>query len=919
MSAEEAGKRGVLGRLSGGRWKRAALVAGAVTVGLPIAVLSYRGLRASFPAEDSAPAAAAPAARDTVYEIPELVEVAYDGGLRSGWMDKGWSEREVQGPGPARLILSNLGGWIVQKPGVQGEFGGLALRVKAPTRWGHFLEVRLDSEDDAVFPRVQLGPQHVARREGEWVQLFIPLSELNPNQRAFTRLVLRAHKAVGEEWVELDKLGLTAPGGMRPVTPTQVDPATGEQKPAAPAIEIAELMYEGGLRSGWTDKGWAEREVQGPGPARLRMGNLGGWTLQKPGLPLQGGFAGLTLRYKAPPGYGDFLELRLDSEDASLFPRVKLTAEHVVAREDDGWTQVLVPFTELNPEKRAFTRMILRAHKAVGEGWVELDKVGLTSATPAAAPSAEAVGGNRPTTTTFTGTKLVVDCAARGHRINPMIYGIAFSNLRELKESHQWNLGATARRWGGNPTSRYNWKLGNAWNTANDWYFRNIVLGTDARYTYDTFLETNRERGVKSALTVPLLGWVAKDTSSVSFPVSQFGAQQKTDPDVPEAGNGLSPDGEPLPPPPPTQTSVEAPPEYIAEWVRTIREKDKSRGRSVHMYILDNEPMLWNSTHRDVHPEPATYDELLERTIAYGSVVRREDPDAVIAGPAEWGWTAYHFSAADVVPGGNKKDRKAHGNVPLLPWYLKKLNEHEKQTGVRLLDVVDVHFYPQGKGLGFAEKGETDADASARRIRSTRALWDPKYKDESWIGEPVELIPRLKRWIAENYPGRGISIGEYNFGATTHMSGGLAQAEALGRFAEGNLTSAFFFTYPPNRSPTWWAFRAYRNFDGKGGRFQDNWVPSRLVQGKQAPSLFVSRSDDGKRLVAIALNLEPDAAMDAQVELVGCGKVAGAKQLAYTGDPSGFHERMPPGHDASTVQVQLQPWSINVLDVTLAR
>src|SRR4029078_10949073 len=100
-------------------------------------------------------------------------------------------------------------------------------------------------------------------------------------------------------------------------------------------------------------------------------------------------------------------------------------------------------------------------------------------------------------------------------------------------------------------------------------------------------------------------------------------------------------------------------------------------------------------------------------------------------------------------------------------------------------------------------------EPSARRTRSVRALWEPTYKDESWIDDTVELIPRLKRWIAEYYPKRGISIGEYNFGATTHMKGGLAQAEALGRFAEQGITSAFFFTYPPHRSPTFWAFRAF--------------------------------------------------------------------------------------------------------------
>ena len=65
----------------------------------------------------------------------------------------------------------------------------------------------------------------------------------------------------------------------------------------------------------------------------------------------------------------------------------------------------------------------------------------------------------------------------------------------------------------------------------------------------------------------------------------------------------------------------------------------------------------------------------------------------------------------------------------------------------------------------------------ALRIRSVRALWDPAYRDESWIGEPVRLIPRLRDWIAKNAPGVRISIGEYNFGAEKHMSGGLAVAD----------------------------------------------------------------------------------------------------------------------------------------------
>ncbi|MET0406139.1 MAG: glycoside hydrolase family 44 protein, partial [Cystobacter sp.] len=317
-----------------------------------------------------------------------------------------------------------------------------------------------------------------------------------------------------------------------------------------------------------------------------------------------------------------------------------------------------------------------------------------------------------------------------------------------------------------------------------------------------------------------------------------------------------------------------------------------------------------------------TYDELLEKTIAYGTAVRKADPEAVIAGPTEWGWTGYFRSAADVAPGAEKDgDRKAHGNVPLLPWYLKKLREHEKKTGTRLLDVVDVHFYPQGDGMGMEERGATDPETAARRIRSVRALWDPTYKDESWIDDTVELIPRLKRWISEYYPGRGISIGEYNFGATTHMSGGLAQAEALGRFAEQGITSAFMFTYPPYRSPAFWAFRAFRNFDGKGGRFLDRYVPSRFeraADGREL-SLFASRDESGQHLVSVALNLNKDAARDTLVEFKGCGTVESVRVFGYRGEASGFTQSQSARPTGNTVQLMLPPWSMSVLDVTMAR
>jgi hypothetical protein len=506
---------------------------------------------------------------------------------------------------------------------------------------------------------------------------------------------------------------------------------------------------------------------------------------------------------------------------------------------------------------------------------------------------------------------LTIDCAAKATRISPLIYGIAYDFSHVADHAYQWQLGPTVRRWGGNASSRYNWQLGNAWNAAQDWFWENVDYSTNPGFSYKIFLKENLAHGVKTALTVPMIGWVAKDTTSYSFPVSMFGAQDGVDQWKSDAGNGQK-GRKPLPSPPPSRTSAPAPPAFIKRWIEAIRADDLRTGvRSVHQYILDNEPNLWSHTHRDVHPEPLTYDELLERTIQYGSAIRAADPEAVIAGPAEWGWLNYLYSAKDASGAfGLNTDRLKHGNVPLIPWYLRKLREHEQKTGVRVLDVLDLHFYPQGERV-HSEDGS--AAVAAMRVRSTRGLWDPGYLDESWIKEKIMLIPRMKQWIAESYPGRGISIGEWSFGGERHMSGGLATAEALGRFGQSEVTSAFYFTYPPASSPAYWAFRAYRDFDGRGGHFLDTSVPT--VPG-ESTSIFASRAEDGRHLVIVVLNFSPDVAKDAVVDLHTCGAVSRVAEYTYSEGLPG----LVPGRASATagaLTADLPPYSINVLDVEL--
>lgn len=688
--------------------------------------------------------------------------------------------------------------------------------------------------------------------------------------------------------------------------------------PVAPE-DIAESIYQGGLKGGWEDLGWCRRSTNGPGPAELHLSHDAGWILAKPGLKSDG-VGALAFRFRPPAGQAEFLEVRVESSGMSTFPRVKVDAAHTAAQ-SGGWFDVRIPISELDPTFEPFDRIILHAFREVPDKVTLIDGVMLTKGSPQT--SAVLDPGQFATPR---GVKLTVACSAPAIKISPLIYGIAYLPSLE-KEKSQWTMGATARRWGGNASSRYNWQL-STWNLDADWFFENKA----ADESYAQFLADDEAHGVASALTVPILGWVAKDATSVSFPVSVFGSQGKTDPGLPEAGDGTEVSGAKIPPGPPSRTSVAAPPAFIKQWIEAIVAGDADAGRRrVQEYILGNEPMAWANTHRDVRTEPLGYDELLDRTIQYGTAIRQADPGAVIAGPAEWGWTGYFYSGKDAAVGFLRRpDRRAHDDLPLVEWYLRKLHDYEQRTGTRVLDVLDLHFYPQAEGVyGSGANGGTDDKTAALRLRSTRALWDPTYVDESWIKEPVRLLPRMKEWVDKDYPGRGISIGEWNFGGENHPTGALATAEALGRFAQFGVTSAYYWAHPHDGSPTLLGFAAYRDFDGKGARFLDWYVPSTTDAPSPSPaqpgvSFFASRDREGRRMVAVAINMSQKEAVFATVDLTACGGVGGGgitsfdaySYIAGRQDLAPW-KTLPPR--APGVQQVLPPWSITVFDIHFAQ
>ncbi|MBD2388369.1 glycoside hydrolase family 44 protein [Cylindrospermum sp. FACHB-282] len=491
--------------------------------------------------------------------------------------------------------------------------------------------------------------------------------------------------------------------------------------------------------------------------------------------------------------------------------------------------------------------------------------------------------------------QLSINPAAPRHPISPLIYGI---NAIGMNDQHFAELSQAIKppvvRWGGNATSRYNWQ-NDFYNTGKDWYYENIPYDNPKRSELpnnsaaDRFIQRNKDAGIESLITVPLIGWVAKAKAendpnlldhpyNCGFKVSKYGEQQSTDKFDPDCGNGIRPDSSLVVYNYPADTSIAVSPDFVNCWVRHLVGKfgDASEG-GVRFYALDNEPGIWFETHRDVFPGYLSYEELLQRSIDYAAAIRQADPNAQILGPVQDGWMRYFYSSYGSYPDETaEKDRDAHKGKAFVAWYLAKLYERDQESRQRTIDYFCLHYYPEAAGVALSSDGGYTTNPLvvwARRLRSTRSLWDTSYVDESWIKDTedgntaVYLIPRMHAWVNKYYPGLKLAISEYNWGALDGMNGALAQADVLGIFGREDVGLATLWQPPTADQPGAFAFRMYQNYDGQGGKFGDISILATSADQGQLAIYAAERSSD--RALTVMIINKSDNDLSAQIDLGG--------------------------------------------------
>jgi hypothetical protein len=451
--------------------------------------------------------------------------------------------------------------------------------------------------------------------------------------------------------------------------------------------------------------------------------------------------------------------------------------------------------------------------------------------------------------------------------ISPYVYGI---NAQRAADT-----GTTVRRLGGNRGTVYNWELnassaGNDWQHLNDdWPCSNMGYKNCDKpgMQYVDFALESKKSSCEAIVEVPMIDWVAADKKGTVAEnekapskryVRSHAKKKGAYTDKPDLGdNAVYQD------------------EFVNFVVSKLGKADKGGAK---FYSLDNEPALWKSTHPRVHPEPTTYKEIVQRTEALATQITTIDPSAVVLGGVMFGWS--EFMSLSSAP-----DAKEFSKYPTyVEYWLDSMKELEKKHGRRLVHVLDVHWYPEPRGTKRITEDDTSRKTIEARLQATRSFWDPTYQEKSWITDqwkkPIRLVPWLLELAAERYPGTKVGMTEYNFGAGDHVSGGLAQVDVLGILGREGAYVANYWGNGPGVGdlPKYIAaaFRLYRNYDGKGGKFGDTAVTATTPDNSKASIFAATDSKNPGVLTVIVINKTQDKRYKTKIALGGACQKAEA-------------------------------------------
>lgn len=357
---------------------------------------------------------------------------------------------------------------------------------------------------------------------------------------------------------------------------------------------------------------------------------------------------------------------------------------------------------------------------------------------------------------TYAQINVTIDLSAEPQVVSPYIYGrnnslsdnpgsplpaaewtrIKDSGLRFLRES------------GGNNSTKYNWRR--KLSSHPDWY--NNVYAHDWDFAVQS-MQQNLS-GVQGMWSFQLIGKAAKTTAANFNDWAYNNSQWWSGVNQNLAGGGVvnASGGS-------NATSNGNPDLYLENWTAdsTVLILDHwfnklgFQKNSLIYWSMDNEVEIWSGTHDDIMPTQESAEAFIQRYITVAKKARQLFPGIKLAGPVpanEWQW--YNWE------GGITQDGKKY---TWLEYFIKRIAEEQQASGLRLLDVLDIHFYPASTNSTdivqfhrvFFDKDYSYPEANG--VKTISGTWDDSQTKEY-------IFERCKAWLDQYIgAGHGVTFG----------------------------------------------------------------------------------------------------------------------------------------------------------------
>lgn len=438
---------------------------------------------------------------------------------------------------------------------------------------------------------------------------------------------------------------------------------------------------------------------------------------------------------------------------------------------------------------------------------------------------------------------ITVDASANHKPISPYIYGRNNSvsdNPSSPVSQAYWALYRDAgvrifRENGGNNCTKYNWRL--KLSSHPDWY--NNVYDHNWDYAAQSIL-TNVPNA-QAFFGFQMLGKVASNKNNNfndwAYNQSQWWSGVTNN----SAGGGTANGGGDV-----TKYTKDWPADsttaILDYWFNTL-QYDKNK---LQYWNMDNEPEIWQYTHDDAIGA-ITADEFLAKYFAVAKKAREKFPEIKLVGPAtpnEWQW--YSWNNDKVL---DPQDNKYY---PWMEYFIKEIAEEQNKTGIRLLDVLDVHFYPST---------QSDPDAT---LQLHRVFFDTQYDwpysngvklvgPYSWNNNVTKeyFFERCRQWLVQ-YMGanHGVTFGISEYGTIANNGSedpnliACWYASHLGTFANEGVE---LFTPWDWYKGQWEVLHMFSNYFGD--------VSTKATSSNEVTvSAYSSLTDDGDSLIIAIVN-----------------------------------------------------------------